>query len=63
MKANKTWGRVQSAYGMSYLDINEIVAITKRNEEEDSYDIHMASGSIFTTPHLMPFMQDIMTLT
>jgi hypothetical protein len=54
---NRSWRRVQTESGMTYLDINEVVAVTKK---ENDYDIHMASGTIFTTPHLMPFMEDLM---
>ena len=56
---NRSWRRVQTESGLTYLDINEVVAVTKK---ENDYDIHMASGTIFTTPHLMPFMQDIITM-
>ena len=54
---NRSWRRVQTESGMTYIDINEVVAVTKK---EHDYDIHMASGTIFTTPHLMPFMEDLM---
>jgi len=57
MIADRSWRRVQTESGMTYLDINEVVAVTKK---ENDYDIHMASGTIFTTPHLMPFMEDLM---
>jgi hypothetical protein len=57
MKADRSWRRVQTESGLTYLDINEVVAVTKK---ENDYDIHMASGTIFTTPHLMPFMEDLM---
>ena len=59
MKTDRSWRRVQTESGLTYLDINEVVAVTKK---ENDYDIHMASGTIFTTPHLMPFMQDIITM-
>ena len=54
---NRSWRRVQTESGMTYLDIHEVVAVTKK---ESDYDIHMASGTIFATPHLMPFMEDLM---
>lgn len=54
---NRNWRRVQTESGLTHLDINEVVAVTKK---ENEYDIHMASGTIFTTPHLMPFMEDLM---
>ncbi len=57
MKADRSWRRVQTESGLTYLDINEVVAVTKK---ENDYDIHMTSGTIFTTPHLMPFMEDLM---
>ena len=57
MKTDRSWRRVQTESGLTYLDINEVVAVTKK---ENDYDIHMASGTIFTTPHLMPFMEDLM---
>ena len=57
MIADRSWRRVQTESGMTYLDINEVVAVVKK---ENDYDIHMASGTIFTTAHLMPFMQDLM---
>ena len=53
------WRKVQTESGMTYLKRSEVVAVTKK---ESDYDIHMASGTIFTTPHLMPFMQDIITM-
>lgn len=57
MIADRSWRRVQTESGMTYLDINEVVAVVKK---ENDYDIHLTSGTIFTTPHLMPFMQDLM---
>jgi len=57
MITDRNWRRVHTESGLTYLDISEIVAVTKK---ENDYDIHMASGTIFTTPHLMPFMEDLM---
>ena len=56
---NRNWRRVQTESGLTHLDINEVVAVTKK---ENEYDIHMASGTIFTTPHLMPFMEDLIAM-
>ena len=59
MITDRNWRRVQTESGMTYLDISEVVAVTKK---ENDYDIHMASGTIFTTPHLMPFMEDLIAM-
>lgn len=53
-----TWRRVQTDSGMTWLDIDTIVAMTVT--EEGMYNIHLNTGTIFTTPHLLPFMEDVM---
>lgn len=55
---SKQFRRVQTDSGMTWLDTSTIVALTKTNE--GMYDIHLDTGTIFTTPHLLPFMEDFM---
>lgn len=57
---SKRFRRVQTDSGMTWLDINTVVAITKT--DKSMYDIHLDTGTIFTTPHLVPFMETIMVV-
>lgn len=54
---SRSFRRVQTESGMTWLDIDTIVAMTKK--EDGMFDIHLDTGTIFTTPHLLPFMEDI----
>ncbi len=51
---------MQTDSGMTWLDINTVVAITKT--DKGTYDIHLDTGTIFTTGHLVPFMETIMVV-
>jgi len=54
---SRAYRRMMTSNGMTWLDIDTIVAVTRR--EDNMYDIHIDTGTIFTTPHLLPFMEDM----
>ena len=49
----KNWILLKTAYGLSKLDIDSIIAMTKMHDQlgEVYYDLHMTSGTIFSVYH------------